>query len=123
MNTTTDVKLEVGMTVFLEPFGNNSRKEIGEYTVKTVGRKYFEVWRDEKEVSTIKFHLKDLRQVTNYTPTWLLYFSKQEILDKNEYDKLFFEIREAFQSMIFKTRNFSLEQLREIKSIIERKDA
>lgn len=122
MNTTTDVKIEVGLPVFLDPCGNNSRKEIGEFTVKTVGRKYFEVWRDEREASTLKFHLNDLRQVTNYTPTWKLHFTKQEILDKKEYEKLFGEIKDAFQSMIFKTRNFSLEQLREIKAIIERED-
>lgn len=111
--------MQVGDKVYLNPYGNKAgygNKEIREYEIKKIGRKYFEVWKDKSEISIIKFHLDNFRQVTNYTPDWRLYFSKQEILDEQEYNQLLEEVTEVFRH--YGKPNLSLEQLRKIKDII-----
>ncbi|MGR5954198.1 beta barrel domain-containing protein [Bacillus paranthracis] len=114
----------VGQKVYLEPCGNRARynKEIREYEVKKVGRKYFFVGEEgvDTEYLWLKFHIKDLRQATDYSPNWYLYFSKQEILDKQEYSTLMSEISELFRyGNFYSHRNqVPLEQLRKIKDVL-----
>jgi hypothetical protein len=78
MNIRRDImQLEVGKTVYLKRVGNNARgyKDrpiedlIEEYQIKKVGRKYFEVWKDEKEYNTVKFYIENYKQVTEYSDT------------------------------------------------------
>lgn len=112
-------KLEVGMKVYLKSVGNVARdsKEIKEVVIKKIGRKYFEVGDEESERIYAKFNLEDLREVTDYGADWKLYFSKQEILDEEEYEKLRWEIKTKFDT--FGKLGLTLEQLRKVKAIID----
>jgi hypothetical protein len=107
-------KIKIGLKIYLKPIGNmlRCRKEIKECTISKIGRKYFEV----EEIPNIKFQIENLRQVTNYTPDWKVYFSKQEILDEQEYDELFTELRKIFSER--NKTDLTLEQLRKIKEIV-----
>ena len=79
----------VGQKVYLEPCNNQARRssDIRELEIKKVGRKYLYVGDtgEHEEYLWLKFHRDNLRQVSDYSPNWHLYFSKQGILDKQEY--------------------------------------
>lgn len=112
--------MQVGDYVYLKPVNNAARygkHDIVENIIKKVGRKYFEVWDGEHEYTITKFHLDTKRQVTNYSPDWILYFSKQEVINEQEHNKIISEIRKVFEG--WSKVNLSLEQLREIKKIID----
>jgi hypothetical protein len=109
------MKLEIGQKLFLKPVNNRARygnNEIKEATVSKVGRKYFEV----SELSRTKFEIDSLREVSEYVPDWEVYFSKQQILDEDEINKLTSDFRLFFTR--FDQPKLSLEQLRKIKEII-----
>lgn len=112
--------MQIGDKVFLKPINNAARggnKEIKEYMIKKIGRKYFEVWDGIYEFTTTKFYIGSNQQVTDYSPDWVIYFSKQEILDEYEFSQLTSNIREVFS--VYGKVDLTLEQLREIKKIID----
>lgn len=114
------MKPQVGQKVFLRPVNNAARggnKVIKKYEVKSVGRKYFEVWDGLWVHSGIKFHLDSLREVTEYTSDYALYFSVQEILDEDESNDLVCNIRGVFGS--YGKIGLTLAQLRNINTIIK----
>jgi hypothetical protein len=112
--------MQVGDKVYLKAVNNNARYDkevrIEEYEIKKIGRKYFEVWEDNKEWTTVKFNVENKRQVTNYSPNWKLYFSKQEILDDEEKKSIERELSDVFR---YSSSKLSLDQLRRIKTIID----
>ncbi|KIN51912.1 hypothetical protein B4146_2240 [Bacillus subtilis] len=82
------------------------------------GRKYFYVGNTgETETRRMfKFSLEDMREVTEYSPDWELYLSKQEIIDKEEKKKLMSDIRSVFDR--WSTADLTLDQLRRVHEII-----
>lgn len=112
--------IKVGTTVYLKPGYNTSRRNIGviETTIVKVGRKYIEVEEGNGVRRGIKFDITNgLKQVTNYTPEWILYFSKEEIEEEQEYNKLIEICRKNFDR--WEGKEFTLDQLRRIKAILE----
>ncbi|MFB5759023.1 beta barrel domain-containing protein [Paenibacillus medicaginis] len=110
--------MQVGETVYLKAVGNNARhrKEvyIKEDVITKVGRKYFEVGADHRP---LKFQIDGLKQETGgYTADWKLYFSMQEILDEEEFQRISREIENIFRS--YDKVKLTLDQLRRIKTII-----
>jgi hypothetical protein len=109
--------MQVGDKVYLKAVNNlaRGRKEvyIREEEVIKIGRKYFEVGIGTRG---IKFHIENNTQVTDYAADWELYFSKQEILDEEEFRKLSWEIKSKFET--YGKVNLTLDQLRRIKEII-----
>ncbi|MEC1273247.1 hypothetical protein [Bacillus subtilis] len=57
-----------------------------------------------------------MREVTEYSPDWELYLSKQEIIDKEEKKKLMSDIRSVFDR--WSTADLTLDQLRRVHEII-----
>jgi len=113
--------IKVGSTVYLKPINNAARygrKDILEKVVLKKGRKYFYVGNTgETETRRMfKFSLEDMREVTEYSPDWELYLSKQEIIDKEEKKKLMFDIRSVFDR--WSTADLTLDQLRRVHEII-----
>jgi len=108
-------KLEKGMKLYGKPVNNRARwnKEISEFTVSKVGRKYF--WLEE--MPRTKFEIENLSEVTEYAPDWELYFTKQEILDEQEFNDLVMNIRLKFDRS--GRVDLTLDQLRRINAIIE----
>ena len=76
-----------------------------------MGSKYITVaYRD------IKFHKEDLREKTEYCSDYALYEERQQILDEEEYSRLGFDLRMAFDT--YAKKKFTLDQLREVTSIL-----
>ena len=84
--------------------------ELFEATVSKVGRKYFFLTERPRE----KYDLKTLSQVTKRSYKNKIYIKKQDFFDKQESQKLFDEIKQAFNGKL----QYSLPQLREIAEII-----
>jgi hypothetical protein len=111
--------MQIGQTVYLRPTGNTLRSrgsEIEEQIIKTVGRKYITTWDGYNEYTERQFHIDTLREKTEYCVNWVLFFSKQDILDEDETNALHGEIRQAFNG--YGKSIFSLDQLRRIAEII-----
>ncbi|WP_252500843.1 beta barrel domain-containing protein [Bacillus subtilis] len=113
--------IKVGSTVYLKPINNAARygrKDILEKVVLKKGRKYFYVGNTgETETKRMfKFSLEDMKEVTEYSPDWELYLSKQEIIDKEEKKKLMSDIRSVFDR--WSTADLTLDQLRRVHEII-----
>jgi len=68
-------------------------------------------WRE------IQFHLDSWRQVTEYSPDYLLYESEQEYYDLREKERLAALLRQEFN--YYGQSPFSLETLRQVKEIID----
>lgn len=117
---------KVGDTVYLELTGNavrykrrNTEECIKEAVVTSVGRKYVTVGDDTKfEISNNDYY-RGLVQHTQYCVDYVLYKSKQEILDKFESEKLLSEVRSFFQ--YGKTRCLQLDDLRSINDLINQR--
>ena len=106
-----------GQIVYLKPGVNRSRGgiEIKEGVVKSIGRKYITVGIGEW--NEYKFHKDTLKEVMDCSPSYYLYETKQQILDEAEYSQLSQFMRKTFD--YYGTGALSLEQLRQIKAIIE----
>lgn len=116
-----DERIKVGIKVYLKPVNNAARygnKEIIEKEILKVGRKYFFVGikGETTERWMTKFNIMDLRQVTQYANDWELYFSKQEILDEEEKEEIWRDLRLIFGG--YGRPTLSLDKLRRIKEIV-----
>jgi hypothetical protein len=121
--------LAVGDKIFVKPVGNNARggnSKVEEWEVKVVGRKYITAGRPEETVRwSVKFYRWDapdfpLRQVTEYSPDWQVYYDLQHIMDEQEYATLLREIRSAISpGGGYSKPSLTLKQLRCIKHIID----
>ena len=113
--------IKIGDKVWIKPTDRrrNGNKEPQENIVTKIGRKYLEVNKEGySDVFAIKFDMtNDMRQATNDSPDYELYFSKQEILDEQEYNSLLEGIRRVFGQ--YGKCKLSLEQLRQIDQIIK----
>jgi hypothetical protein len=113
-------QLTLGQKVYLKPVNNAARRnsEIREQTIVKIGRKYFFVGREGEtnERFMTKFSIEDLREVTEYSADWEVYFSRKEILDEEEFAELSRDIRLKFSS--YGRLGLTLGQLRRIKEII-----
>lgn len=109
-------EIKIGQKIFLKPINNAARRgvnvEIREAEVAKVGRKYFEL----KEGYYGKFHIENLTQVSDYTPSYQGYFSKQDIEEEIESKILYDEIRHKYFN--YYQPKISLKILREIESLL-----
>jgi len=103
----------IGTTVYLEPIGNQTgyHNDIVETTVTKVGRKYFEVAEFRK-----KFCLEKMQDVSEYSPNWIVWVSKQDIEDYREVINFYNRFRNLFTH--YNTPNLNLQQLRDIDKIL-----
>lgn len=110
--------MKIGDKVWLRPLWGScvQKDEAQEYEIRKIGRKYFEVGKiGEASGKLYKFDIKTLKQASKH-PDWLLYLSKQDILDEQEKKTLEMDIREALG---YGNTRFSLDQLRRIKAIMD----
>ena len=105
--------MEVGQKVYLGYVGYRHKllNEVREREITKIGRLYF-------YVGDLKFKLSDFEQVTQLNIDWKVYLSMQEIENERESDRLFSEIRHKFDG-VYNNGNFTLDQLRQIKRIID----
>jgi len=109
--------MQVGQKVYLKPIGDQSRisSKILECEVSKVGRKF--IYIESGHRNETKFHADTLRQVTRYSPDWQIYFSLQEIEDEKEFNDLHHQLESTFR--YGSKKQFTLDQLRQIKRIID----
>ena len=109
------MKIQVGQKVYLKPIGNKVRisQNIRESEIEKIGKKYFYLKGFNRE----KFSMEDMMNVSNYVSDWKVYLSIQEIEYEKEYNQLFENIRKTFDH--WSGVNFTLDQLRRIKEIID----
>ena len=118
-----DGRIKVGSKCYLKAQGNEERRHKGkpfeewiyEAEIIKVGRKYFTV---KCGVWDRKYRTDDLTEVTNYCSDWAFYFSKQDILDEMEIEKLEFFIKNRFSGYGKNPSKLTLEQLKRIYNII-----
>lgn len=114
-------KPEVGQRLYSLNVGSAARgreQVLTPVTVTKVGRKYFSCLEDVYAKSphmSVEYHLDNWRQRTEYTPSSILYISKDEWENEKRRIELNFKISEAFR---YGSRNFTLEQLEKINDIL-----
>jgi hypothetical protein len=106
-------KLKVGQKLYYWKGG-----QIEEVQVMTIGRKYFTILELICKFTIDSLHYKSPLYSSDNIQ---LYLTKQEILDKKEFEKLEKEIKEFFR-VHFLYNYIALPQLQEIKKIIENKN-
>ena len=122
----------VGQTVWVELTGNASRGRtaeecIEEWEITSVGRKYIKAGKRIEKlgiIGEITFEYRDTYkrfvQKTDCCVNYIIYVTRQEIEEKHEKNRLFLEIMKWFSSG--SERDISLEQLRLIHEILQKKD-
>lgn len=101
-------KITIGQVLY-----RNNRTSIKEYTVTSIGKKYFYCDDDDKRpysLITLDYKSKEYSQ-HNYQ----LYLTVKEIEDENRTRKLFSECKAAFTGYV---NTFTLPQLERIHAII-----
>jgi len=106
--------MEVGQKVYLD--GNGTVVGILEYEIKSIGRKYFYIWREENERTIKKYNIEGLREINDFRSSDI-YFDRQKLSDSIEYRTLKDKLGRAFNWR--NISNLSLQQLRQINAIIE----
>lgn len=114
--------LFVGQKVYLKPVGEAIRygpKPVEEYEIKSIGNKYFFVWKGE-DYTIKKFTIEDLKEAIEYNSMWELYFSLQEIKNQEEKENLYRKIRINYFLICDGGKNtkLSLNQLRKIWEVV-----
>ena len=124
-----DIKdFKVGQIVWVELTGNAKRNKtqeecIEEWEITSVGKKYLEAKRKGTNY-VVKFEKRGgtysgrFVQKTTYCIDYIIYESKQALLDTFEKRRLLDEVSEFFRGY-GASRNILLEQLRKISAIIK----
>ena len=117
-------EMKVGQKVYLEPSSvkiNRGAPPIVEGTIIRIGRKYYTVRTEHDIHSEYKFDIESLEQRSEYSPDYLFYFDKQELLDEKEIDLLRRKLSRFFE-WSGQHKNLTLDQLRRINAILEESD-
>jgi len=106
--------MKVGQKVYLN--GNGTVTGIQEYEIKSIGRKYFYIWRDNSDRTIKKYSIESLGEVNDFRPADI-HFDRQKLSDSLEYRLLSDELERVFNWR--NIGNLTLDQLRQIKRIID----
>ena len=104
--------MKIGDKIYLEPKSNAARysKEVKTVTIKSIGRKYFEV----NEMYG-RFFIETLEMDGGqYTSDWQGYLSLKHIEDKIESKKICNELRQFFNGRV----DLPIEKIREIRDMV-----
>ena len=107
------MKIKVGTKVFMKPTGNAAnhyKGQIQEGEITKVGRKYFYVEDRKYDIQTLEYTTRDS------TSGWIIYSTKQEILDEKEKEVLLDKLRDFFD-WSGKAQELSLENLKDMAKI------
>lgn len=123
--TETQSKIQVGQTVYSLAIGNDARRnskvrELTEYEVSKVGRKYFYIIREGMYWRPVKFLLKDLSEVSEYCSNHRLFLSIDEYNDWCKRQDLSARIKSAFGRFASITRILTIEDMELILEITDR---
>lgn len=113
-----DSMIQVGQTVYVRRVGNAARHRtpeeiISEEIVERVGKKYFYLKGFDHE----KFGIEEKRDISEYSSNFIVYESKKEIEEEEEYLTKLKMIREVFHQ--YGHCSLPLEVIRQIFDIIK----
>jgi hypothetical protein len=91
-------------------------KNLLEKTIRKVGKKYFYLEGNFREVP---YSLKTLRAVDSYVNKNKVYLTKEEYYEEKEKKNLFSKLENIFSSFS-NCENYSLEQLKQVYEIVKR---
>lgn len=114
----------VGQTLYSLNVGNAARhrkQELTPVVVESIGRKYFTVFRADRSHLKTQYHLSDWREKTEYCIDSKLYTSEQEWKDEVEMSAICHKLWRNFEYG-HNPRNLSLDDLRQINSILTKYD-
>lgn len=118
---TTKRKPVVGETLYSLNIGNSARRceqVLTPMKVISVGRKYFKLLKEGDHISrAAEFHIDSWYEHSEYSADHAIYETEQHYLNEKESQNLIVFIRETFSH--FTRTNFTLDQLRRIKAIID----
>lgn len=106
-------KLKIGQIVYGEPLGNAARynKEIKEFTVASLGNKYFTLNNEKGYSHRIKFSYETMNEVCQYSSDWHIWLSKKDIENKRNKPILINQINVKLGSMSHDELNELLNHL------------
>ena len=105
--------MEVGQEVLVKGLNNQYGAQIVKDKIKSIGRKYFKL-----ESNRCRFIIESLvDDPGQYSSSYRVYFSEQEIEDEKRVCFLNRKIRNSFQ---YSNSRLTLEQLEQINNIIEK---
>ena len=108
------MEFNVGQKVLVEhPDYRGKKLEPTEAIISKVGNKYFFL----EGFGKIKFEIETGEEVSEYAYTKRVYLSLDEIKRKNEHKEVFLLLKNKFSNM--SNNDYSLEQLLEVKKILE----
>jgi thioredoxin-related protein len=114
--------MEVGQTVYLYAIGNEARRRnkdnlIVEYKIKTIGKKYITVWKNQNDRYCERFYKDTLSHVYNVGgQDWIFFLSMDDIEKSKRKTFLYDEIERGFRRNI----KLSLDELEAIYFIVEK---
>jgi len=112
--------MKVGENIFIKTTGNAARyggSKIIDTTVSKVGRKYFEV----EALPSVRFHISNLVQDTNYSTSYKVYHSREAIEEETELIELRDKMRKTFDH--WNGTPLTLDQYRRIDKIVSEGNA
>ena len=118
------MELKVGQKVFVQPLQSYIGKTIVEAEVISIGRKYFQVKSLPKDItgynkfSKHKFKIEGGCNLSEYSSSWQVRLSLQEIEDEKELQTIKEKVYSVFKNYGCK---LSLDKLKRIDAIIEEK--
>jgi len=115
------IELKVGQKVFVKKVNNRARqykdnldKLVEEEEISKVGNKYFYL----KDFDRYKFCREQFRDISIYCSNYVVYLSKQEIEEENEFNQKLDYIRKIFRE--FGTPDIELNKIRDIYNILKK---
>ena len=113
-------KLTLGQEIFLKLVGNAARRYnntgLIETKISKIGKKHFYV----EYSNHIKFDIKDLSEVSNYSADYEVYLSKKEFEDETKSKIIYDNIKKYFSGFSV-NESLTLEKLIAIEKIINEK--
>lgn len=118
------MELKVGQIVYVKPLQSYNGKAIITAEVINIGRKYFQIKQigDDRynRFNRDKFKIENGYIVSEYTASWQVRLSLQEIEDERQFNILLSKIYDIFINYCC-GEDLSLDQLKRINAIIEEK--
>jgi len=115
-------KLQIGQVVYGKPQSNAARysSEICEFTVASLGNKYFTLKNKDGFSHRLKFSYETMQEVSEYSSNYLIYLDRKQLDDEIEKPLLLKSIMSKLEHLNVEQLNFLINELYLKKSSINK---